>query len=503
MSGNFLKFKRRLCLIRALRGGFVGLTAGLVSAGVWLILTRLALIESESIYSLYIGIGVAFAVGGLLFLFTRKSDKAFAEELDAKFGLKARVQTMIAYRDEEGALYSMQREDSDSALAAIPLSSYKFKRLWVYIVALMIGAAVLVTGFILPDMRNYVPPEEIEPFELTDFQRKGLEEIIGDVEKSAMENEFRLPMVEELRLLLSELEAAKTMPEAQASLAKSMAMICDITYRSSTATEMLNALWDSDDIYLRYLAKTLDTSSWTSPDWGDFGEKMVEYARILMGDDNEGEDALRGTASLKWAIDSMVRKLDMAASSSGLDSSDEIYAAIERLFNSNPGGLKQLLAKIDGYDEDKAREELMSCLDFNKQALYDAISLNRINAYTGEKALTRLSALFAIPAPEPERPEFVKTGESVDGNQGSGSDKENENGNNDGGIGEGATFGSDDLVLDPLTGKYVKYGDLIHYYHGLMDEKLKAGSYTEEQQEAIRKYFSLLFNKIEKEEEGN
>lgn len=293
------------------------------------------------------------------------------------------------------------------------------------------------------------------------------------------------------------------MPEAQTALAKSMAMICDITYRSSTATEMLNALWDSDDIYLRYLAKTLDTSSWTSPDWGDFGEKMVEYARILMGDDNEGEDALRGTASLKWAIDSMVRKLDMAISSSGLDSSDEIYAAIERLFNSNPGGLKQLLDKIDGYDEDKAREELMSCLDFNKQALFDAISLNRINAYTGEKAMTRLSALFAIPAPEPERPEFVKTGESVDGNQGSGSNKENENGNNDGGIGEGATFGSDDLVLDPLTGKYVKYGDLIHHYHGLMDEKLKAGSYTEEQQEAIRKYFSLLFNKVEKEEEGN
>ena len=63
MSGNFLKFKRRLCLIRAVRGCFVGLTAGLVSAGVWLILTRLALIEFESIYSLYIGIGVAFAVG--------------------------------------------------------------------------------------------------------------------------------------------------------------------------------------------------------------------------------------------------------------------------------------------------------------------------------------------------------------------------------------------------------------------------------------------------------
>ena len=500
MSGNFLKFKRRLCLIRAIRACLVGAAVGLASAGVWLILSKLAVIELDFIYSLYIGLGLAFLSGAAVFLFSRKSDKAFAEELDEKFGLKARVQTMIAYRGEEGALISIQREDADAALSVLPLKSYKFKRAWIFIVALILSAAVLAAGFIVPNMRDYVPPEEIEPFELSQLQREGIRELIRYVERSGMEEEFRTPIAEELDKLLARLEGIDTMPDMQAALAECMAIICDITYDSSTAAEMLDALWNRGDVYFRYLAKALDTSSWSAPDWSDFAENMTEYSGILMGDNNEGEEALRGVASLKWAIESMTSKLDIVLDYSGLDSSDEIYAAIERLFEANPGGFRVLLSGIGSYDDDSAREALDLSLSLNSTVLYDAVSLNRVNAATGEYAMTRLASLFLVPLPEFERPEFVKTGEAIDGGAGSGSDKENENGNNDGGIGEGATYGSDDLVLDPLTGRYVKYGELIDRYYAIMSERLNAGSYTEEQQEAITKYFGLLFSGLEKEE---
>ena len=497
-GSDFTGFKKRLWFIRVIKAAVCGVAAGSAVAGVWLILSKLAVIGAEPITSLYIGLIIAALVGGAVFLISRKSDKAFAEELDEQFDLKARVQTMVAYREEEGVLVSLQRQDTDDALSRIPVESYKFKKFWIYITALVLSVAILFTGVFVKNMRDYVPEEEIEPFVLTDAQRKGIGEIIRDLKP--MEEEFREPIIEELESLLAKLETITTMPDASAALTESMAVICSITYESSTATEMLNALWDSNDIYFRYLAKALDTSSLSEPDWGDFAEKMVEYKSILMGDNNEGDEALRGVASLKWALDNMNRKLDMTLQSSGLDSSDEIYAAIEELFNANPGGLNVILAAIDGYDDDEAREALDLCFNLKGRLIYDAIALNRVNAAAGERAMTRLAGLFPILLPEFERPEFVKNGESVDGSQGSASDKEDENGKNDGGIGEGATYGSDDLVLDPLTGKYVKYVELIDKYYALMNEKLNSGSYTEEQQEAIRKYFNLLYSGLEKEE---
>lgn len=501
MSGNFLKFKRRLSRIRIARAAMVGGAVGLLAAGAWLILTKLAIIEFDPISSLFIGVGLALVVGGAMFLLGGRSDKSLAEELDREFDLKARVQTMIAYQGEEGELVALQREDAEQILAGVPTKSYKFKGLTIYIAALALAMAVLVSGLIVPDMRYYVPPEEVEVFELSDMQRAGLNELIRYVEVSKMEEEFCTPIAEELRGLLAELEEITTVPDMRAALAESMAVICDITYDSSTATEILNALWDTDDIYLRYLAMTLDTSSWSSSDWGDFAEGLAEYSAVLMGDENEGEGALKGVASLEWALDSMTRKLDIALDSSGLDENDEILAAIDRLFNANPGGLKLILAGIDYYDDTTAREALSQSLNLNSQTLYDAISLNRVNAATGEYAMTRLASLFLVPLPQFERPEFVRTGELPDGSHTSGDDKEN-NGGSDGGLGTGATYGSDDIVLDPITGQPIKYGELLDKYNAIMNERLEGDSYTEEQKEAIRKYFDLLYKGIEKEE-GN
>lgn len=500
MSQNFLKFKRRLSNIRIARSVFVGVSCGFVAAFVWLILTKLAVIEFEPIYSIPIGLGAALLTCGAVFLLSRKSDMALAIELDSKFGLKARTQTMIFYEKEDGALFSMQRQDAEEALADVPTEAYKFNGLWVYITALALSFALLIGGIFVPDMRYYVPPEEVEAFELSDMQRTGINKLIKDVEESDMEEEFRTPIAEELRRLLSALEDITTVPDMRAELALSMAVICDITYESSTATEMLNAIWDSEDLYLRHLAVALDTSSWNSPDWGDFSEGISEFSTVLMGDTNEEEGALVGAASLKWALDSMTRKIDYVLDSSGFDESDEIYAAIYRLFNGNPGGFIQLLASIENCDDIAARKALDESMTFNGRTLYDAIALNRVNAITGEYAMTRLSGLFGVPMPQFERPDFVRKGLLPDGSQGSGNDKENTGGNTDGGLGTGAAYGSDDIVLDPITGEPTTLSKLIDKYNAIMNERLEGNFYTEEQKAAIRKYFDLLYMGVKKEE---
>ena len=113
--------------------------------------------------------------------------------------------------------------------------------------------------------------------------------------------------------------------------------------------------------------------------------------------------------------------------------------------------------------------------------------------------------LFSVPIPAFERPDFVKNGENINTGDQNHDDKENDNPSNSGGVGEGVQFGSDDLVLDPLTGEYVEYGTLYAKYNTLMIEKLgdEKYGYTEEQKKAIEKYFALLYSGFQDEENEN
>ena len=503
MSGIFLKFKRRLNSIRLSRASMIGIAVGLLSSGVWLILYKLAVINFEPITSLFVGLGAALLCGGLVFVFTGKSDKVFAEELDRMFNLKARVQTMVAYSKEEGDMISIQRQDAERALSKIPVKSYKFKRAWIYIIAMVLAVIPFVVGIALDDVREYTPPEEIIPFELSALQETGINEMIKYVETSEMEEEFKTSIVDELRGLLAKLRVIKTQPQMIAAVSNSMSVIRDITYESSTATEILNALWYTDDVYLRYFAKALDTSDWNAPEWGDFAEKITDYAGVLMGDnkaDAESGVVIDSKENLKFALDIMTRKLDGALDDSGVGEDDEIRLAIKRLFYNNPGGFAPLLASIDYIDADTARKNLNLCFEFNSENLYNAISLNKTNANVGEYVMIRLGSLFGVPSPEFERPEFVKTGESI-GDKGPDDDKnDKDNSNSTGGLGTGATFGSNDIVIDPFTGEPIEYGKLFSKYYGIMFEKLEGDTYTEEQKEAIRKYFDLLYGSTQKEE---
>ena len=500
MSENFLQFKQRLGAFRGIKAALIGLSAGSIGAGIWLTLTKLSILGFEPVYSILVGLGLVLIVGGLVFILGGKSDLSFAEELDARFDLKARVQTMVSYRDEVGDMFDLQRADTDKKLSEIPLKSYKFKGLWIYILVFVLSLGVLTGGFLTPDMRNVTPPEEIVPFELTELQEMGIEELIKYVENSEMEDEFRTPIADELRILLEKLRLIDTQNDMRAALVESMAMIMDITYRSSTATEMLNALWESEDTYFRYLAKTLDTSSWTAPDWGDFAEKTVDYIAVLLGENDESQNAVVGAKRLKISIDSMVRRLDITLDSSGIFENDEIYAAIKALFEDEDNGLKSILDKIDSLSDAEAKAAVEFAFNSHIESLYAAISLNKINASTGEYTMTRLGSLFLVPVPEFERPDFVKNNESVCGGQNSGANDDKDNGNHNGGVGEGATFGSDDLILDPLTGEYVEYGKLINKYYGIMLERLDGNSYTEDQKTAIKKYFELLYSGLEEKE---
>ena len=118
----------------------------------------------------------------------------------------------------------------------------------------------------------------------------------------------------------------------------------------------------------------------------------------------------------------------------------------------------------------------------------------------GEYTITKLSTLFLVPAPEFERPDFVKYNQTIDDSVKDDNNDDENSGSEGGGVGEGSVFGSNDLVLDPITGEYVEYGTLLDKYYAVVFEKLQNGSYSDEQKKMIENYFALLYGGLKKEE---
>lgn len=501
MSKTFLKFKERQQRLRLIKSLAIGGAFGIGLGGLCLILAKLDLLGFAPIFSLPIALVIFAAAGALAYRALAQSDIALASELDARFDLKEKVQTMVAFDGEGGDMLALQRDDAERSLSQISPDQLKIEKIWIYITALSAALAILIGGIITPNIwkRNQNPP-----YKLTEYQEAGIKELINYVNSSEMEEEYRTKISAELTDLLSDLKGVDNEKAMRAELAESMALICAITYDSSNSAEILNTLWGTSDRYLRYLAKWLDTSS--SYDEGDFAERLVEYSAILVGEEQEEEDSDNAPtdeekkALIAGAVDGMVRKYKIAFDVAKIPENDEIYLALQSLFYSEAEGEEGLALvndKMKDLDYQQAKDAVTAALYGVYDEMYAAIRQQKINTNTGEYAMTRLSSLFAVPIPEFERPGFVKTGEAVEGNNGTENEDDRENGNNNGGIGEGETFGSKDLVLDPLTGNYVEYGTLIETYYGVVNEKLESGSYTEEQKEMILKYFALLYSGIE------
>ena len=148
MGEIFQRFRARANLIRCLRAVLTGLGAGGLLSGVLNLLARLELLPLSSGLPFLIGGGVALAVGVTLFLLVRTDDRSLARMLDSELSLDERVETMYQYKDGDSALLRLQREDAEAVLSGIPTGRLRFKRLWLYLLIFVLGAAVLATSFL-------------------------------------------------------------------------------------------------------------------------------------------------------------------------------------------------------------------------------------------------------------------------------------------------------------------------------------------------------------------
>ena len=498
MGASFLRFKRKAFVIRLIKSLLLGFGAGTLCAGALLVLGKLEVIPLLPVAATGAGCGGFILFGAIAFLLLRVGDAEIARRLDNRLNLSEKLQTMVAFADKETPMVIAQREDAEAVLAGVRTRDFRAKGIIASALVFAIGITTLTAGLVMEDRRNIEPPVEIIPFKISEMQIAGINELISYVNSSKMEEEYKQSIASELESLLQELKLATTEPEMQAALADSMTGITITTYDSSSMTEILNAMWSTDDKTVRALVRLLDTSYWQNPDWGDFAEKLEEFKDAMAASADIAED--ERISDIKWKLETINIKTVNSLNASGIKSDDILFALLLKLVGDGDGEVRGF-GGIRGIADDLSYEDAMlfvfATLDAMSNEIYGVMETQKVNTNTGEYVLTKLSVLFNVLAPKFERP-------ALNENPSQGDDNSDENENvGGGGVGEGAVFGSNDLVLDPMTGKYVEYGTLYAKYNAWMIEKLASADsgYTDEQKKAIEKYFALLYSGLEEDED--
>ena len=506
MGENFLKFKRKAFTVRLIKSILLGISAGMILVGVFLLLGNFEAVQLELTHVILIGVGGMLAVGGIGYLLLHRSDKALAKRLDADFSLNEKVQTMLAYTKHEGTIFDLQREDANASLGEIPTKRFKFKRLWIYILCLLVGATSLAGGILVHPVPVEEPELPEEAFALTDIQQAAMLELIAYVENSQMQSPYKENVATSLQELLASLQEATLASEKDAALETAVDYIYQQTDDSSAAVELMDALWRTESESCKRLAEalnyyewmTIDSSKMFSNEMADFRTSLVHADTVTSNPDKEKMAAETGELLLK-----METNISVSLMSSKLSETDDLYIQINRLAtanetyedNSHMYGCSVLAeqATIIGYDN--TQKELDTMFSALNGEIYRALEQHLANTGTGEYALTKLRELFFCALPKFERPNFYVATEGDDFGDDEGG------GGVGGGIGGGTVYGSDDLVLDPITNTYVEYGTILDKYYALMFGKVDGGAYTEDEKEAMEKYFAILYGGFEEEGE--
>jgi hypothetical protein len=512
MGETFRKFKRKAFGIRLAKSLMAGLALGLAIFGACHLLLKFEVIPLTRVKAILIAAGAGALLGVLLFLLLRVTDRRLARQLDEQYRLSEKVRTMLEFGDKEGAIYELQRRDTEESLAAIRKKRVKFKRLWLYILCLVLGGAVFAASFFFspppPEEPPVVPPE---PFAITDMQIAAMEELIAYVKSSEMESPYRENVAASLSTLLDELRAVTNVNERDEALSKAVDAIHAETDASSTAVELMNELWKCDAESTQLLARTLNYYEWPKADeWDKFNSRLTDFRTSLRHAGETAEETTDETAEkpdpatmltdTKMLLTKIGSHIPSSLTRSGISPEDSLSVVLTRLASANEtteGGSRlyglTVIAAGESYDYSGMQRELDATVATLNGELYRSLSRHKANTGTGEYAMTRLAELFGCTLPAFERPQFFGSDED------SGTIGDDSSGGV-GGIGSGTEYGSDDLVYDPYTNSYVEYGTILDKYYALMFGKLQGDEYTEEEKKALEKYFEILYGGFDEEE---
>lgn len=197
------EFKRRLKLEKLLQGSIYGLSAGLFSAAISIVIFQLLNILEWYIYLVSIGVGL-FIYGMILFvyyLFNRVNDKAVANRIDKSFSLREKASTMIEFEGKDSLIINKQREDAKKSIKLRSPRKLVIKVTMASLPLPLIGAGAFTTSIFTQNIVNMIKAEGVEDNydDETDEIIDSIKDYVGKSQASAAFKEKIFQLLEELR----------------------------------------------------------------------------------------------------------------------------------------------------------------------------------------------------------------------------------------------------------------------------------------------------------------
>ncbi len=471
---QFKRLKARRTFLVLLGALLLGLSVG-AAVG-----SAVAILQKLTAYGVDFGVAPLAALGAfaavfLLYTVLRfPTERRLAKYYDEKFGLGERVRTMIAFRASDGEIHKEQRRDADEHLASAIGGSKPSAKILLHLIAPIIAAALVLVAILLPvhTEGGDEPPVTDPDFNLSTWQEQALLDLIETVEASALHEEPKARVADELRSLLATLKTVK-----KVSAMKS-AVISTVT--------LVNKEINDHNEYDLIGEKMRGT---VNPAVIRLGAAIASLRGTLVGEEFDAiESALSGESaySQSAAISSSVGS---ALSGSGAKADGALYAALLAF-----AAELDAIADSEGTLSDtELSEATKSAIGHAKDAVSSALLLESTNESVRNTVVRRLLQIFGITEdelPVSERPKDT----GADGSDGDYDDNDDEE-LNSGGLGSGdMIYGSDDTVYDPESGEYLTYGEVIDRYFAKVSEHFMDGNVPEELEELISAYFAALYN---------
>lgn len=487
MSGIFNDIKKKYLTAAIVIGAVGGICFGLLLVGIVLLSLKLSEIDLNFGYYFLIGFGTAVLFGVALFLILRPTDRKIAKKLDREYDLHEKVQTMVAYREREGEVISVQREDASNRLASLP----KKKPTAVHILKL---AALPVIAFVIFFSAVFIPtasPEPVEGNTTAKWQIAAVSLLIDDVNKSDLNDTYKTTTVGILQNVKDGITEEKTDAELRDAAFAAIKEIDDVFAADSYAA-LAAALhgYESTEQFALAIENSVESYRLSNPiTTYEQVKSRAQDLEELVGDtlDGYGEEILKEMtnedAVLAESLDELTSAIGGALENSGVVQSDALYSSLK--------DFRDALSSIEGDETDAARllEESLDTFfaALTKQSLLEQTYNRMMREFVRE----RLAEIFGIDSAElPGNSNGNSGGEIVD-NPGEGE-------GNGGGYGRGEIlYGSESVIYDPYEDEFVIYGEVINDYYAMMLEQLTNGTLSEEEESLISDYFSMLYSGIE------
>ena len=496
------EFKRRLKLEKLLQGSIYGLSAGLFSAAISIVIFQLLNILEWYIYLVSIGVGL-FIYGIILFvyyLFNRVNDKAVANRIDKSFSLREKASTMVEFEGKDSLIINKQREDAKKSIKLRSPRKLVIKVTMASLPLPLIGAGAFTTSIFTQNIVNMLKAEGVEDNydDETDEIIDSIKDYVGKSQASAAFKEKIFQLLEELR---TELKGDTDILSRLVKINKAKAKV-DEALDEVNSKEEIGEAAAKDENSLSTIGEII-------------GQGNVDEIESSFDNFNKDIDAIVSTSGLLNILKEWINDLSNLLSeleSLGVSTSDSNYKTFSDLlakFKAIYDNVEDKLAASGSATTALVNQLIRDSQEQVKKAIEEAIS-NLKSDITLEKANDELAEnvkrlMDQLVDPESDK---VDTGDIEEGGQGSSDGNKGDgsgtgSGGQDGegqgqGQGEGASggggeteYGSNDKVYTGENGE-TSYGEVIgDYQNNASDDAKNTGD--DDLEGAIGDYFDELY----------